>query len=42
MKLEIDRIWVWLGETGRQLIGNLAPGTLYQYPNLAGNLMGGM
>ena len=31
-----------LGETGRQLTGNLAPGTLYQYPNLAGNPMGGM
>ena len=28
-----------LGETGRQLTGNLAPGTLYQYPNIAGNLM---
>ena len=27
------------GETGRQLTGNLAPGTLYQYPNLAGNPM---
>ena len=31
-----------LGETGRQLTGNLAPGTLYQYPNLAGNRMRGM
>tara|TARA_Y100000401_G_scaffold113471_1_gene114189 strand:- start:277 stop:945 length:669 start_codon:yes stop_codon:yes gene_type:complete len=31
-----------LGETGRQLTGNLAPGTLYQYPNLAGNPMRGM
>ena len=31
-----------LGETGRQLTGNLAPGTLYQYPNLAGNQMRGM
>jgi hypothetical protein len=30
-----------LGETGRQLTSNLAPGTLYQYP-LAGNPMGGM
>ena len=31
-----------LGETGRQLTGNLAPGTLYQYPNLAGNPVRGM
>ena len=31
-----------LGETGRQLTSNLAPGTLYQYPNLAGNPMRGM
>jgi len=30
-----------LGQTGRQLTDNLAPGTLYQYP-LAGNPMGGM
>ena len=31
-----------LGETGRHLTANLAPGTLYQYPNLAGNPMRGM
>ena len=31
-----------LGEAGRQLTSNLAPGTLYQYPNLGGNTMGVM
>ena len=31
-----------LGEAGRELTSNLAPGTLYQKPNLAGNFMGGM
>ena len=31
-----------LGEAGRQLTSNLAPGTLYQYPNFGVNTMGVM
>ena len=31
-----------LGEAGRELTSNLAPGTLYQYPNFGVNTMGGM